>query len=117
MLDGYIFEVTKKAGGRVKLELAMVRCPVGDEVGAFMSREFARKQLIGQEVNVYLHKDSGLNITGSLIRAKDSKDVEAMLVEQGWGFIREEFASSILSLKLTELERKAKEKGRGLHSK
>lgn len=117
VLDGYIFEVTKRGGGKVKLELAMVMCPVGDEVGAFHSREFARKQLIGQEVNVYLHKDSGLNITGSLIRAKDSKDVEAMLVEQGWGYIREEFANSILSIKLADLEKKAKEKGKGLHSK
>ena len=45
--------------------------------------------MIGQEVNVYLQKDSGLNITGSLIRAKDSKDIEALLVEQGWGFVRE----------------------------
>lgn len=54
-------------------------------------------------MNVYLHKDSGLNITGSLIRVKDSKDVEALLVEQGWGFIREEFANSILSLKLCDL--------------
>jgi endonuclease YncB( thermonuclease family) len=68
-------------------------------------------------VNVYLHKDSGLNITGSLIRAKDSKDVEAMMVEQGWGFVREEFVNSVLSLKLTELEKKAKEKFKGLHSK
>ena len=59
----------------MKLELAMVRSPVGDEPGAFNCREFSRKQLIGQEVNVYLHKDSGLNITGSMIRAKDSKDV------------------------------------------
>ena len=95
----------------------MVRCPVGDEVGAFNSRQFVRKQLIGQEVNVYLHKDSGLNITGSLIRARDSKDVEAMLVEQGWGFIRQEFINSILSLKLTDLEKKAREKFKGLHSK
>jgi hypothetical protein len=73
---------------RVKIELAMVRSPVGDEVGAFNCREFARKQLIGQEVNVYLHKDSGLNITGSIVRAKDSKDVESLMVEQGWGFVR-----------------------------
>lgn len=39
VLDGYIFEVTKRGGGgKVKLELAMVRCPVGDEVGAFHCR-------------------------------------------------------------------------------
>jgi hypothetical protein len=68
--------VTKKGNEeKVKIELAMVRSPVGDEVGAFNCREFARKQLIGQEVNVYLHKDTGLNITGSIVRAKDSKDV------------------------------------------
>lgn len=40
-------------------------------------------------MNVYLHKDSGLNITGSIVRAKDSKDVESLMVEQGWGFVRE----------------------------
>ena len=118
IFDGYIFEVVRKTTGeRVKIELAMVRCPVGDEVGAFNCREFARKHLIGEEVNVYLHKDSGLNITGSIVRARDSKDVESMMVEAGWGFIREEFHGSILCLKLVELEKKAKEKLRGLHSK
>ena len=76
VFDGYVFEVLRKGSEeKVIIELAMVRSPVGDELGAFDSREFARKQLIGQEVNVYLHKDSGLNITGSMVRARDSKDV------------------------------------------
>jgi len=118
VLDGYIFEVVRKPSGeKQKIELAMVRCPIGDEVGAFNCREFARKQLIGEEVNVYLHKDSGLNITGSLIRARDSKDVESMMIEQGWGFVREEFINSILCLKLVDLEKKSREKMRGLYSK
>lgn len=73
--------------------------------------------MIGQKVNVYLHKDSGLNITGSLIRARDSKDVETLMIEQGWGFIREEFVNSILCLKLVELEKKARQKAVGLHNK
>ena len=81
IFDGYIFEVEQRTtGDKVKIELAMVRCPIGDEVGAFKCREFARKHLIGEEVNVYLHKDSGLNITGSIVRARDSKDVESMMV-------------------------------------
>jgi hypothetical protein len=68
-------------------------------------------------VNVYLHKDSGLNITGSIVRARDSRDVESLLVGQGWGFVREEFVNSILCIKLNELEKQAREKLRGLHSK
>lgn len=39
------------------------------------------------------------------------------MVDQGWAFVREEFVGSILCLKLCELEKRAREKGRGLHSK
>lgn len=39
------------------------------------------------------------------------------MVEQGWSFVREEFVNSILCMKLNELEKRAKEKLRGLHSK
>lgn len=56
-------------------------------------------------------------MTGSVVRARDSKDVESLLVEQGWGFVREEFVNSVLCLKLNDLERRAREKLRGLHSK
>ena len=49
VFDGYVFEVLRKnTEEKVKIELAIVRSPVGDELGAFNSREFARKQLIGQ---------------------------------------------------------------------
>jgi hypothetical protein len=34
----------------------MIICPVGEDAGAFDCREYARKQLIGKEVNVYLQK-------------------------------------------------------------
>lgn len=56
-------------------------------------------------------------MTGSVVRARDSKDVESLLVEQGWGFVREEFVNSVLCLKLNDLEKRAREKMRGLHSK
>jgi len=39
------------------------------------------------------------------------------MVEQGWAFTREEFNHSILSLKLIELEKKARQKAVGLHNK
>lgn len=39
VFDGYVFEVLRKASDeKVKIELAMVRSPVGDEVGAFNCR-------------------------------------------------------------------------------
>jgi hypothetical protein len=58
----------------------MVISPVGDDTGAFECREFARKQLIGKEVNVYLHKEEGLNTTGNIIRVEDWKDIESVLL-------------------------------------
>jgi hypothetical protein len=39
VFDGYVFEVLRKGSEeRVKIELAMVRSPVGDELGAFNCR-------------------------------------------------------------------------------
>ncbi len=55
--------------------MAKIYCPIGNEAGAFACREFARKNLIGREVNVFLTKDEGLNILGSLVRFSDNKDI------------------------------------------
>lgn len=67
----------------------MVICPVDQDAGAFECREFARRQLIGKEVNVYLHKDSGLNTTGNIVRIEDWKDIECVLLENGFAVVRE----------------------------
>lgn len=66
----------------------MVICPIGGDSGSFYAREFARKLLIGKEVNVYLHKEGGLNITGNIVRIEDWKDVESVLLENGYAFVR-----------------------------
>lgn len=46
---------------------------------------------------VYLKKDSGLNLTASIIRASDCKDMEIMMLEYGWGFVKEDVKGGILS--------------------
>ena len=77
----------------------MVISPVGDDAGSFACREFARKQLIGKEVNVYLQKEGGLNTTGNILRIEDWKDIESVLLENGYAYVREEFNNSILGQK------------------
>lgn len=55
-----------------------------------------------------MKKDTGLNIIASAIRAWDSKDLESMMLESGWGYLKKEFEKSILAVKHQELEKKAK---------
>lgn len=39
IIDGYIYEIEKKVTGEImKIELSMIRSPIGDERGAFDSR-------------------------------------------------------------------------------
>lgn len=84
----------------MKIELAKIYCPIQGELGAFECREFARKHLIGKDVNVFLKKDEGLNIQGSIVRFSDNKDIETLMVENGYGFVKEELKGTMLSGKL-----------------
>ncbi len=58
VLDGYIYEIRSHADqSLLKVQLTNICCPIGDEPGAFEAREFARKNLIGKQVNVFLKKN------------------------------------------------------------
>ena len=94
----------------------MVYCPILNELGAFECRDFARKNLIGKEVNIFLKKDEGLNIHGSFVRFSDNKDVESLMLENGYGFVKDELKGSLISAKFENLEKKAREKRKGIHN-
>ncbi len=58
-----------------------------------------------------------MNITGSLIRADDHKDIEILLLEKGFAHVREDVLGTILAKNYEELELKAKEKHKGIFKK
>lgn len=66
---------------------------------------------------MYLHKEGGLNTTGNIVRIEDWKDIESVMLENGFALVREEFKNSILGQKYTAIEQKAKDKKKGLHNK
>lgn len=66
-------------------------------------------------MNIFLKKDEGLNIHGSFARIVDNKDVESLILENGYGFVKEEIKGSLISAKFENLEKKAKEKKKGIH--
>ena len=51
-------------------------------------------------MNIFLKKDEGLNIQGSIIRVSDNKDIENLMIENGFGFVKEELKGTMLSGKL-----------------
>lgn len=116
IIEGYIYKVRSKGDEPIKIELAKIYCPIANEAGAFACREFARKNLIGREVNVFLTKDEGLNIQGSLVRLADNKDVESLMIENGFGFVKEELKGTMFYGKIETLEKKAKDLRKGVHN-
>lgn len=54
---------------------------------------------------------------GTIIRSHDSKDIEMLLLENGWATVKEELADSMLTIRHNELQKKAKDKLKGLFNK
>ena len=54
---------------------------------------------------------------GSISRISDGKDIENLILESGWGYVKEEIKNSLLAAKFETLEKKAREKGKGLYKK
>jgi len=51
-------------------------------------------------VNVFLTKDEGLNILGSIVRFSDNKDIETLMIENGFGFVKDELKGTMFYAKL-----------------
>lgn len=57
VIEGHIYRIKNMVNNKiVTVELSTVLCPIGQEQGAFEAREFARKQIIGKLLNVYIKK-------------------------------------------------------------
>lgn len=116
VLEGYIYRLKTKGGEIIKTELTKVYTPLDNEPGAFQCREFARKNLIGKEVNVFFNKDDTLSKTASIVRLSDNKDVETLMIENGFGFLKDGIKESMFYAKLSSIEKKAKELMKGIHN-
>ena len=88
ILEG-LYKIRGKDDEVMRVELANVYCPIANEPGAYECREFARKSLLGKEINIFPKKDSKFNTEATVVRTSDNKDIETLLIEHGYGFIKE----------------------------
>lgn len=89
--EGNVFLMQNLETGEYQsIEIHGVTCPQNEEIGAYESREFSRKQSLGQEFNVYVLKDLGFRQVASLVRLSDGERYNKLLIRNGWATINEE---------------------------
>lgn len=108
VLEGHIYRIQNMVTNKIlTVELSTIFCPIGQELGAFEAREFARKQIIGKLVNVYIKKESAYSIEAILVKLEDHESLDKILLSEGWGTLRQDTINQSESIRLKDLGSKA----------